>query len=210
MIILDLESSGGPAEKVGLWQIGAVDLDDMSEFLEESKIDDDDLITGDSLKIIGKTEEELRDKSKQSTKEMLRHFFKWFEKRKTKNFLSQSPQVLDFPILRMKAEKYGLKFPIEYRTFDLHSIAQTRYYQINKNFLYKEGESDLGLKNIMTFVGLKDDRIHLKDGKVVQEGKPHNALEDAKIQAECFSRLIYGKNLLPEFKKMPIPNYLLQ
>ena len=210
MIILDLESSGGPAERVGLWQIGAIDLDTMDEFFSESRIDEEDLITQDSLKIIGKTEKELRDSSKQTTKEMLISFFKWIEKRKTKNFLSQCPQVLDFPILRMKAEKYNLKFPIAYRTFDLHSIAQTIYYQINKKFLYVGDSSDMGLANIQNFCGMKDTRVHIKEGKVTQDGTPHNALEDAKIQAECFSRLVYGKSLLQEYAQFPIPDYLIK
>ncbi len=45
-------------------------------------------------------------------------------------------------------------------------------------------------------------------GKLLRRGLPHNALTDAKLTAECFSRIVYGKNLLEEFKKFPIPEYL--
>ena len=51
----------------------------------------------------------------------------------------------------------------------------------------------MGLKNILTFCGMQDNR------------KVHNALEDAKLTAECFSRLVYGKNLFPEYAQFKIP-----
>ena len=69
--------------------------------------------------------------------------------------------------------------------------------------------SDMGLNNVLKFCGMEDPRRRIgHDGKRIKEGKAHNALEDAKLEAECFFRLIYGKNLLPEFKQFPIPDYL--
>ena len=49
---------------------------------------------------------------------------------------------------------------------------------------------------------MQDHRIStdIKTGAVIRPGVPHNALEDAKLTAECFSRLVYGKEFLPEFK----------
>ncbi len=66
----------------------------------------------------------------------------------------------------------------------------------------------MGLSKILEFCGMEDTRVLLKDGEIVKEGKPHNALEDAKLTAECFSRIVNGKNLIEEFKKFPIPEYL--
>jgi hypothetical protein len=40
------------------------------------------------------------------------------------------------------------------------------------------------------------------------EPYPHNGLRGAKIEAEALSRLIYGKNLLEEYKEFKIPQYL--
>jgi len=37
------------------------------------------------------------------------------------------------------------------------------------------------------------------------EPKPHNALRGAKWEAEVFMRLLYNKNLFPEFKEFEIP-----
>ena len=214
MIILDLEASGSPPDKVGIWQLAALDSDNPKNiFFEECRIDDEDIVEDIALKLCGKTELELRDKKKQSQKQMLSNFFAWTKTVKIKNFLSQCPFILDFPILRFKADKYKIEntfFPNNYRTFDLHSIAQTIHYKINKRFLFRENSSDMGLGNIQRFCGIKDERIQISLGKVVKQGSPHNALEDTKIQAECFSRLIHGKNLLPDFEKFPIPEYLLK
>ena len=44
--------------------------------------------------------------------------------------------------------------------------------------------------------------------KVIREGNPHNALEDSKLTAECFSRLLYGKNVFPKYSQFKIPRYL--
>jgi len=199
MIVVDIETSGLDFNKCGIWQIGAVDLESMEEFLDEARIDDEDEIIDEGekkvLEIIGKKEKELRDKNKQSQKEMIDKFFKWIKNRKIKNFICQNPEF-DVGFLIVKAKKYSLEIPIPHRAFDLHSIAQTRFFQIKGEFLIKEGKSDLGLTNILDFVGMEDNR------------KAHNGLEDAKLEAECFSRLIYGKNLFKEYSKFQLPKYL--
>ena len=59
----------------------------------------------------------------------------------------------------------------------------------------------MGLKRVLKLCGLKDNRMQHEDGKIV-EGKPHNALQDAKLTAECFNRLVYGKNLLQEYAEI--------
>ena len=200
-IALDIETSGTNFLKCGIWQIGAIDLNTMEEFLEEGRIDDDDEILnmlGDSkpvLEVIGKTEEELRDKNKQSQKELLEKFFKWVEGRKMKTFLCQNP-VFDMGIINIRANKYGLNIPFHFRSFDLHSIAQLKYYDLNKNFLMEEDHSGMGLKNALIFCGMDDKR------------GAHNALEDCKLTAECFSRIVDGENLFPEYSGFEIPEVL--
>jgi DNA polymerase III epsilon subunit-like protein len=200
MIVVDIETSGLDFQKCGIWQIGAIDLTNpKNEFLEEARIDDEDKLINEGEKtvqeIIGKTEEDLRDKTKQSQKSLLIHFFEWSKSIEIKNCLCQNPQF-DLGFMYTKARKYDLNIPFHHRAFDLHSIAHTKYFQINKQFLIKDGKSDLGLKNTLEFVGMKDNR------------GAHNALEDAKLEAECFSRIIYGRNLLPEFKEFPVPECL--
>lgn len=194
MIVLDIETSGGPAlDKYGIWQIGAIDLETGEEFLEEARIDDEDEIMQEALKIIGKTEKELRDRKKQSQKEMINKFLKWVEARKIKNIACLHPQF-DIAFLWLKMEKYGLKskcfgFPDYQRMWDLHTLAQIVYYKKNKKYLVKDNHSDMGLRNILGMFGIKDERKHNVDGKI-SEGKPHNALEDAKLEALCFKKLM--------------------
>jgi len=200
MIVVDTESSGLDFNKCGIWQIGAIELENpQNTFLEESRIDDNDQILNEGnenvLEIIGKTEKQLRDSSKQSQKQLLEKFFKWVEKVRIKNLVCQNPGF-DRAFLETRARTYGLKIPFPHRSFDLHSVAQTIHFKIKGEFLIKNNKSNLGLTNTLEFVGMKDER------------GAHNALEDAKLEAECFSRLLYGKGLLPEFEKFPIPEYL--
>lgn len=204
MIVVDIETSGVIPSKCGILQIGAVDIDNPENTFNEScRIDDGDEVLnakGDNrtvFEVLGMTEEQMRDNEKQSQKELLQNFFKWVESVKIKNIICENPQF-DYGFLWIKSEKYGLDYPLPHRAFDLHSIAQAKYHQLKGDFLIKEDKSDLGLTNILSFVGMKDER------------KAHNALEDAKLEAECFSRLIYGKNLIKEFNKFPIPNYLIK
>lgn len=207
-IVMDLETSGLNSEKCSIWQIGAIDLNTMEEFFDESRIDDEDIAEEGALKVIGKTEEELRDKNKQSQKELLEKFFKWIdEKAKSKIFLCQNPQF-DVGFLDLKARRYGLKKSYNYRAFDLHTIAQVIHQKINGEFLFKVRGSDMNLGRILEFVGMEDERIKIRSGEVEKEGTPHNALEDCKLTAECFSRLIYGKKLFNKYDKFEIPKYL--
>ena len=199
-IVLDIETSGINKVKCGIWQIGAIDLNNASEyFFQEGRIDKEEIIstTGDKpiYGIIGKTEAELRDNNKQSQKQLLENFFDWVDKRPMKNFLCQNPQF-DVAFLEIKAIKYGLKMPFHYRCFDLHNIAQNKYFDLNEKYLLKEDHSDMGLKNILKFCGMEDNR------------KAHNALEDCKLTGECFYRLLLGKNLFPEYAQYKIPGEL--
>jgi DNA polymerase III epsilon subunit-like protein len=209
MIVVDIETSGDLfPERNGIWQIGAVDTDNPENvFLEECRIDDEDAVEEISLKICGKTEEDYRDPTKQSQKEMLEKFFRWSERVKIRNLVCQSTPF-DYGFLWARAKKYGIEFSLPKKTVDLYAIAVLRYYQVNGRLNLEGNQIKMGLPAIAEFCGLKSNRLQMKDGKVIKEGKPHNALEDAKLEAECFSRLMYGKNLLKEFEKFQIPNEL--
>ena len=210
MIVLDIETSGLYPEKHGIWQIGALDLYNFTNtFIEESRIDYKDLVAEEALRVIGKTESHLRDPNKQSQKKLLENFFSWTETADIKNALCQNPQF-DIGFINFKARKYELTPSFHHRSFDLHSIAQTRYQQLYRNLLIKDNYSDMGLSNILQFCGLEDKRISMEKGKVKKEGTPHNALEDAKLTAECFSRLIYGRSLLEKFSQYKVPEYLTE
>jgi DNA polymerase III epsilon subunit-like protein len=208
MIVLDIETSGLNPEENGIWQIGAFEIENPNNyFIEEGRIDKEDKIGEGALKITGKSKEYFLDKNKQSQKDLLIRFFEWFKNASIKNCLCQNPQF-DLGFIMLKARKYGLEVPFHHRAFDLHSIAQMKYYQINKEFLFKEDYSNMNLSNILSFCGIKDERRHVEGDKLLSEGEEHNALGDCKLTGECFSRIIYGKGLLNEFKKFTIPDYL--
>ncbi len=194
MIIVDLETSGVDFCRCGIWQIGAMDFKTKEEFFGECRIDDDDIIEQEALRVIGKTEKYLRA-GKESQKDLLNRFFKWCKKSNTKNFMCENPNF-DVSFLEIKAKKYDLKFPFHHRAFDLHSASCLKYLQVHGKFKIKDNKSNLGLSNTLKFCGMKDNR------------KFHNALEDVRLTAECFSRIFFGKNLLKEYGKYPVPEYL--
>lgn len=202
-VVVDLEMSGIDMTKCGIWQIGAIDLETKEEFLDECRIDDEDqyLDEGDKplFEVIGKTENQLRDKSKQSQKELLEKFFTWLDKRSMRNLVCQNP-VYDIGFLLTKASQYNLKIPFHYRSFDTHSISHTIYFQKHKKFSISDAGnfSGLDMTNMIKMCGMQDNR------------KFHNALEDAKLTAECFSRLMFGEKFLDEYSDFEIPEELKQ
>jgi DNA polymerase III epsilon subunit-like protein len=211
MIVLDIECSGLYPEKHGIWQIAAMEIENPKNyFIQECNIDEEDEIFPQALDVIGKTEEELRCKKKQTQKQMINNFLKWCSQIKNKNFICQNP-FFDLGFINLKSRKYGLENILPIRSFDLHTIASLKYFEVNKEFLISEkNQSNMSLTEVMTFCGLIDNRriVDIKTRKVIREGVMHNALHDVKITAECFSRIVYGKNLIEDFKDVLIPEYL--
>jgi len=204
MIVLDIETSGLDFHKCGIIQIGALELENpANQFLQEGRIDDDEgVVQSTNLpnaktveEVTGKTEQQMRDKTLQSQMQLLENFFEWCKGVKVRNFICQNTQF-DYSFVLTKANKFGLSVPFYHRAFDLPTIAQIRYLDLKGKFSIKGSYTGMGLREILEFVGMKDER------------DIHSAIEDARITAECFSRLVYGKNLLEEFKEFPIPDYL--
>lgn len=208
MIVIDIETSGNLDMKNGIWQIGAVEFENPeNNFLQDSRIDDEDYVEEGALKVTGKTEDELRDKKKQSQKGLLENFFEWVSKIENKTFVAHNTPF-DYGFITLKAKKYGLQIPFNHRTLDLHVFAVAKYFEIHKELPMKNGMSWFGLAKILDFCGIEDKRIHLSGTSVVKTGKPHNGLEDAKLEAECLSRILYGKNMFNDFKEFDVPEYL--
>lgn len=196
MIVVDIECSGGDFVKNGIFQIGALDTDNPNNyFFETCRIDDEDAVEQEAMTITGTDENMLRDKSLQTQKEMLEKFIKWMDVVQTKNFVCQNPQF-DHAFIRCKLSKYDLLNTIPWQAFDLHSVASLKFLQVRGSLLIKENASNMGLSNIIRFCGMEDKRMS------------HNALEDTKLTAECFGRILYGKKLLKEYQEYEIPEYL--
>ncbi len=196
MISVDIESSGGDFLKHGIFQIGAIDTDNPNNyFLETCRIDDDDEIDPQAIIITGANEESLRDESLQSQKEMIEKFIKWMETVQIKNFLCHNPQF-DHAFIRCKLSKYNLPDILAWRAFDIHSIASLKFLETTGSLFIKDNESAITLSAIIKFCGIDYERGE------------HNALEDAELTAECYARIMYGRNLLKKYSGHPIPEHL--
>lgn len=214
MIVLDIETSGLTPNE-GIWQIGAIDLNDpRNVFLEEARIDDEDKIDPGALKITGKTEEDFRDKNKQSQKELISNYLDWVSKIDEKVIFGHNIGW-DISMIQTKCFKYNLfeKFAKIHRQrgIDLYTIAQIRNLQIKGSFAKKEdGKGAFSLSHVLEFCGISDNRIAIVDysANTIREGKAHNAIDDCKLEAECFFRLTKGEGFFEEFKMFEIPHYL--
>ena len=202
MIALDIETSGLDPVRCGIWQIGAIELENPRNFFfEEARIDDEDFVEPGALEVTGMKEEILRDGNKQSQKELIRRFLLWVKTVKVTNCICQNPQF-DLTFIFVKARKFGIidfvDYSLPHRAFDLHSIASLKYYLIHQKLLIENYRSKMNLSNVLLLCGIVDFR------------KKHNALEDSKLAGECFNRIVYGKKLLSEFDQFEIPEHLKQ
>lgn len=204
MIVVDIETSGVDYSKCGIIQIGAIDIKNPENtFMQDAKLGDEYMVVNSNSmlesksvqELLGINEEQMKNADEQSEKELLEHFFQWVGKIEDKDLICQNPQF-DYAFIKTKSDKYGLNLPFSYRCMDLYTIAHLKYFDINKNFLIKNGHSDFGLSKTLELCGLEDNR------------KEHNAMEDAKLEAECFSRLVYGKNLIKDYADIPVPEIL--
>jgi DNA polymerase III epsilon subunit-like protein len=211
MIILDLETSGLHTGRCGIWQIAIEFENPENYFIDECRIDDDDEITEEALKITGKTEADLRDKNKQSQKQCILNFLNWLEGCEER-IIAGHNVGWDISFIENKCIEYGMldgfREVMGLRSIDLHTLASLIYKKEKGHFKLENHRSSMNLKSVLEFCGLDDKRKQIRDGKITENGTPHNALEDAKLEAECFSRLLHNKPLLEEFEKFSVPNNL--
>jgi hypothetical protein len=157
---------------------------------EGDKIDDG------ALAVNGFTLDECRDKTKQSTRDLIQHFEEWLNTRSIKVIGGLHIGTFDVPFFNKKATQVGLRTRLHKRSIDLHSITYAKMLELGKIVPMTDGWSVMDTDFIHPFCGLP------------KEPKPHNALNGAKWEAESLYRLMNGKSLLPEFKRHPVPLYL--
>lgn len=212
MIVLDIETSG-LTHDCGICEIGAINTNDLSKtFLQDCRIDEGDTITEGAMRVNGRNLDILKDKNKQTQKELIENYLNWVSMQEEKLFYGQNV-AWDISMIQAKSIKYDLhkKFLEVHmqRGMDLHTLAQERYFEINGKYLLKEtGQSAFNLGKILEFCGIPDERINVKGNEIIREGKYHTALEDCALEGEAIYRLKFGKNLFKEFKQFEIPVYL--
>ena len=193
MIVIDVEASGVDSHKHSIVSVGGIDFDTPDrQFYEECRVWDGAHIMDEALAVNGFTREQITDSKKQTPEELIKKFIAWAESCGEYTFAGQNPSF-DRDFLRLTAERSGINWPFAYRTLDLHSICFANMIKQGIEPPVVKHRTDLNSDKIMKYVGIP------------VEPHPHNALNGAKVAAEALSRLLYGKNLLPEFEAKPIP-----
>jgi len=146
----------------------------------------------EALVVAGFNETQIHDSKKKTDREVVEAFLTWMKTCKEWTLAGQNPSF-DRDFLQETAHRYHINWPLAHRTIDLHSVAYFRMLRAGEEIPRKNNHSALNLDAILTRVGLPT------------RAESHNALEDAKLEAEAFSRLLTGKPLLDEYRQFPIP-----
>ncbi|MGD0729553.1 MAG: 3'-5' exoribonuclease [Candidatus Micrarchaeaceae archaeon] len=196
MIVLDIETTGEIPWEHSILSIGAIEFSNPSnQFYNECRIREGAKIDPEALNINGFSRKEIENQDKKSLKDALTEFIEWTEKIDDTTIAGLN-HYMDVYFLEFSLNFYGMKSPFKYRLVDLHTIAYVNH--LNRGL-------ELPLESRGS--ALKSNIIYKYCGMPVEEF-PHNALTGAKMEAEAFSRFIYGKNLLTEYKEFEIPDYL--
>jgi len=166
MIIVDTETTGLDPQSHQMLSLGAVDYETGEEFYGECRLLNTHSWTQKALNLNGFSYEQMIDIGKQTPQELLIKFIFWSEKREK---LIAGHNIGSFDVQFMQAIKIGstkIQWPFGYRFIDLHSTA---YAILGKS---------LGLEELCDELGIE------------REVLPHNALNGAKKEAECFKKLL--------------------
>lgn len=197
MIILDTETTGVDSRLNSLLSIGAIEFENPSNrFYAECHIFAGAHINQEALRITGFTHDQITDKAKMTDNELVLSFLEWAKTCKEITCVGENPSF-DRDFIHETCKRYGIVFPLAYRTIDIHSLAYAHYLKQGREIPSKNNHSGLNLDSTLSLVGL---------GEIIRI--THNALEDTLLEAEAFSRLIYNRKLLKEYERYEIPENL--
>lgn len=192
MIVVDVETTGVDTRRCSLLSVGALDFDNpTNQFYVECRAFDGAHVEKEALVISGFTAEQIRDTEKKTDREVVEEFLAWMKTCTEWTLAGQNPSF-DRNFLEETAHRYHINWPLAHRTIDLHSVAYAEFLKMGKEIPRKNNHSALNLDRILTHVGLPT------------RAKKHNALLDAKLEAEAFSRLLHQKKLLSEYANFPL------
>ena len=194
MIVVDVEMSGVNPNKNSIVSIGAIDFDTpVRRFYEECRVWDGAHISDEALAVNGYTKEQLLDTTKQTPEELIKNFIKWAQSCGEHTLMGQNPGT-DLWFMENTANMFHIGWPFAHRSLDLHTVCVMHMIKRGIELPVENNRSNINSDFIMKYVGIPS------------EPKPHIALNGAIYEAEAFSRLLYGKNLLPEFTTYPVPD----
>ncbi len=195
MIAVDIETTGTNPEKHSILSLGAVDFEEPTrQFYDECRVWDGAHVEEEALVINGFTEAEIRDSSKKSEAELVESFLAWAMEARGWNFLGQNASF-DLSFVRAACGRAHLDFPFPHRVIDTHTLCYMHLVSrgVAPPFDLVHHHTGINLDFALRYVGIPE------------EPKPHNALTGALCHAEVASRLLYHRNLLPEFEMFPVP-----
>jgi len=203
MIIVDVETTGLDALTHSIISIGAVDFSNCeNKFYRECQPWEGADVTDESINTHGISRVQMYDPNKPSLEEAMLGFVEWVKKIKDKTIGGQNVGGFDIKFLNASLKRYGIPFDFGHRSRDIHTTACDVYDRLVglrgdlPVLPTRNGMSGFNLDEILKFVGLNP------------EPKPHNALTGAKLEAEAYNRLLFGKGLLPEYSGFVLPKYL--
>jgi len=196
MIAVDVEASGIGPETHSVVAVGAIDLNNPGRiFYEECRVWDGAHINEEALRVIGMTEAQLKDPSKQSEADLIHKFIEWGMAAEDRTFAGQNVSF-DRDILQAAAKRAGhTEWNFAHRTIDTHTLAWMHMVKrgLTPPIDPEHKRSALNLEAVCRYCGIPE------------EPQPHNALSGAKVHAEIIARLLWDKKLLPEFEQYPLP-----
>ncbi len=189
MIVVDVETSGVDPSHDGLLSIGAVDFaDPKREFYMECRLRDGAHVHPEALAVNGFTETQIHDPAKITEADMVTAFIAWVGETKGDQTFAGQNVAFDRDFLKNAATHAHIEWRFAQRVIDLHSVAYAGLLQAGRAIPINKNHSALSLDVILGYLGLPP------------EEKPHVGIRGARLEAECFSRLIHGKGLYPEFE----------
>lgn len=192
MIVVDVETTGTNPIKNSLVSIGAVDFENPAEqFYQECRMWDGAHVEPEAMMVNGFTEEQITDLKKPTEAEIIKNFLTWIELRPNQLVVAQNP-MFDLGFLQAATYRAGQDYRLAHRSIDIHTVAFIHMVKRGIEPPMKNKKSDINSDGIMKYVGIP------------AEPKPHIAINGAIWEAEALSRLLYGKNLLEQFKRYPI------
>lgn len=193
MIITDIEATGLDAEKCSILSIGAVNFDNPTEqFYEECRAFDGATFTEEGMFVNGFSMNQATDPKKQSEAELVARFAAWVARQNTIKIIAGQYIPADIAYLQAACARSGIEYFFPRHFIELHSISYAEHLKKGMPIPMNNTKPSLRLDETLKYLGLPE------------EPKPHIAINGARLEAEAFSRLIYGKQLLEEYKKYSI------
>jgi DNA polymerase-3 subunit epsilon len=195
MLVVDVETTGIAPSRHSIVSIGAVDFAyPANQFYRECRPFEGAEVDAGALEVNGFTLEQLSDTGRPRLLDALHDFLSWARGCNDQTLAGQNT-FFDRDFLELAVHRYHLEWPFGRRIIDLHSVCYTHMLTHGKRPPMKEQRADLTNDRILKYVGLPE------------EPRPHHALTGAKMEAEAFSRLLYGRSLLQEFELHPLPEW---